>query len=257
MPISISPSPMVKVGFPTRGTVQGESATPMVRRLASACSAAPATSSRLPPRSAFAPATLKAKTIPATPRLRAASAGRRRGDVVAHQDGANLDILHGRHLGGHVEVHDVAAVVPVDIDDALAAMDPPGHVEHGVAARRIEHVADGAAVEQAAADVAEEHRQVPGPAAGGERHLALHRRVGAHDRDRLAGERQLIRMRLDQSVEHLGDEVLGSVDQLLHGFLLSALPSRRAANRRLQASRVDRPSRATTARPRSCRRRSC
>ena len=75
MPISISSSPMVKVGRPTRGTVQGDSATPMVRKLASAFSAAATTSSSEPPASALAPATLKANTMPATPRRRAASAG--------------------------------------------------------------------------------------------------------------------------------------------------------------------------------------
>ena len=60
MPTSISSSAMVKVGLPTIGTTHGESATPMVRRFASAFSAFSATSSSVMPLSAAAPATLKA-----------------------------------------------------------------------------------------------------------------------------------------------------------------------------------------------------
>ena len=75
MPISISSSPMVKVGLPAMGTVQGESATPIVRVFASAFCAAATTSSSEPPLSAQAPAHLKAKIMPATPRRRPASSG--------------------------------------------------------------------------------------------------------------------------------------------------------------------------------------
>ena len=58
MPISISSSPMVKVGSPAFGTMQGESATPMVRIFARARSVTSTTSSRLRISSAAAPAIL-------------------------------------------------------------------------------------------------------------------------------------------------------------------------------------------------------
>ena len=204
MPISISPSPMVKVGLPTRGTVQGESATPMVRRLARACSAAADHLVEAAAGLGFAPATLKANTMPATPRRRAASSGGAEATSSRTSTVRTSISSIAAISAGHVEVHDVAAVVAVDVDDALAAMDAAVCTSSMVsAARRGEHVADGAAVQKAAAHVAEEHRQVARSAAGGERHLALHGRIGAHDRDRFAGEGELVGMRLHQSVKHL------------------------------------------------------
>ncbi len=49
MPISISSSPMVKVGRPAIGTVHGERATPMLRVFASAFSVTATTSAKDPP----------------------------------------------------------------------------------------------------------------------------------------------------------------------------------------------------------------
>ena len=56
MPISISSSPMVKVGTPAAGTVQGESATPMAGVLSAAARDAHDLVER--PSSAAAPAIL-------------------------------------------------------------------------------------------------------------------------------------------------------------------------------------------------------
>jgi len=58
IPTSISSSAMANVGRPASGTMQGVSATPIVRVLATAFSATAATSSRLRIWSAAAPAHL-------------------------------------------------------------------------------------------------------------------------------------------------------------------------------------------------------
>jgi hypothetical protein len=58
IPISISSSPIVKVGRPAAGTVQGEGATPIERVLAMAFSAIRLTSASGASVSAFAPASL-------------------------------------------------------------------------------------------------------------------------------------------------------------------------------------------------------
>src|SRR5690606_6801377 len=50
------------------------------------------------------------------------------GHVVADEHGARLDVVHLDHLGGHVEVHHVAAIVAVDVDHAFAAVNAPGDV---------------------------------------------------------------------------------------------------------------------------------
>ena len=75
MPISISPSGRSKVGLPASGSVQDESATPIVRSPAAARSVVATTSSSVAPSAAFAPATLYRKKMPAMPRRLAARSG--------------------------------------------------------------------------------------------------------------------------------------------------------------------------------------
>ena len=62
-----------------------------------------------------------------------------------------------------------------------AAVDALGGREHLVGDRRGEHLARARRVEHAGADEAAVQRLVPGPAAGDEPDLALHRRVAAED----------------------------------------------------------------------------
>ena len=73
--------------------------------LSSAFCATASTSSSEPPWSACAPATLKANTMPATPRRRSASSGGAEATSSLHQHRPHLDVFHVGHLGGHVEVH--------------------------------------------------------------------------------------------------------------------------------------------------------
>ena len=153
----------------------------MVRVFASAFSAAATTSSSEPPLSARAPAHLEgedhAGDAAASPRL----FRRRRGHVVLDQHRAHFDVFEGGHLGSHVEVQHVAAVVAVDVDHTRAARDALGDGSHLVGAGRGEDVAHRAAVQHALADVAEKDGEMARAAAGGQRHLALDRRVGPHD----------------------------------------------------------------------------
>ena len=67
-PISMSPSPMSKVGRPTAGTVQLVSATPIERVAALTRSPNVLSCSRLLPRSAAAPTIFSTISVPATPR---------------------------------------------------------------------------------------------------------------------------------------------------------------------------------------------
>ena len=84
-------------------------------------------------------------------------------------------------LGGHLEVHHVAGVVLDDVEHAGAAVDRLGGGQHLVGRGRGEDRARAGRVEHAPADEAAVHGLVARAAARDERHLALHRRVGAHD----------------------------------------------------------------------------
>src|SRR4051795_2711830 len=90
------------------------------------------------------------------------------GDVVVRDDRHDLDALGLAHLGGHLEVHDVAGVVLDDVQDAGAAVDRLRRLEHLVRRRRGEDLAGTGGVEHAPPDVAAVHRLPPrAPARGG------------------------------------------------------------------------------------------
>ena len=104
------------------------------------------------------------------------------GDVVVGDDRDDARAgLGGGHLGGHLEVHDVAGVVLHDVQDAGAAVDELGRGEHLVGHRRGEHLAGAGGVEHAEPDEAAVQRLVAGAAAGDEADLA---RPGARRRGR-------------------------------------------------------------------------
>ena len=149
---------------------------------------------------------------------------RRGGHVILDQHGLGDDVvlqLHG--LAGHFKVHLVSAVVAVQAEHAVAAVAGADHVRHALCRRRGEHVADGAAVQQAAAHVAQEHRQMAAAARGDDADLALARRIGGEQHALVAVEQlDLVAVRRDDAVHRLVYEVLRLVDDLSHlGFLLS------------------------------------
>ena len=66
------------------------------------------------------------------------------------------------------------------------------------------------------ADEAGMQRFVPRAAAGDERHLALLQRAAAHELV-LGADRDDVRMCRREAVEAFGEQVVGGVDELLHG----------------------------------------
>ncbi len=137
-------------------------------------------------------------------------------DVVGAEDRRDLDPVEPGQLGGEVEVHHVAAVVAIDVQDAGATVDRPRHLEHLVGRGRGEDIPDRRAVDEPLAQPADEQRQVAGAAAGRDADLAGHRGDGPDDRSRIAGDPQLRRVGTDESLEHLVDEVDRCVEDLLH-----------------------------------------
>ena len=97
----------------------------------------------------------------------------RAGHIVGQQDGGGRHILHLQHVAGHVEVHAVAAVIAVQAQHAGAAIGRTHRLRHLIDRGGGKHLADGAGIEQALADIAGEHGQVAGAAAGHDADLAL------------------------------------------------------------------------------------
>ena len=95
------------------------------------------------------------------------------GHVVVGDDGFDLDAgFLGGHLGGHLEVQDVAGVVLDDVQHAGTGVDELGGFVHLVRCRRREHLTGAGGVEHADADEAAVERLVSGAAAGDETDLA-------------------------------------------------------------------------------------
>ena len=165
---------------------------------------------------AAAPAALYTKKMPATPRRLFSSPFTDEATSSPATTWEDLDGLHVGHLGGHVEVHDVPAVIAVDVEDAGALVYGLRDLEHLVGAGGLEDAAHGTAVEEAVPDVAEEEGQMAGAAAGGYAHLAFFGR-GRHDAATVARrEAEPIGMGGQYAVHHLVHEIFGLVQEFLH-----------------------------------------
>ena len=137
--------------------------------------------------------------------------------VVVGDDGLDLDPLALREVGRHLEVEDVARVVLDDVEDAGAAVDRLGRLEHLIGRRRGEHLAGTGGVEHARADEAAVHRLVTRAAAGDDADLALNGRVRAHDHVGVVLDAKPIAVcRLD-ALQRLSNDGVRVVDQLLQG----------------------------------------
>ena len=132
-----------------------------------------ATSARLRPCSAAAPAIFSTQHRDADPAPARGVQAVLDGDVVIDHDRGDVDAgLCRGELGGHLEVHEVAGVVLDDVQDAGAAVDGRGGRQHLVGNRGGEHLARAGGVEHPAADEPGVQGLVPGPAAGYQPDLA-------------------------------------------------------------------------------------
>lgn len=139
--------------------------------------------------------------------------------VVGHHRG-DREALGGGQFGGQFKVHHVAGIVLHDKEDTGIAVDGAGRGEHLVGHRRGEDRARTGRVEHPLADEPAVQRLVAGAPAGDERHLALHRGIGARDIVGVNMHPQQVRMRRGHTRQRLPNDVLGSIDQLFHcGYL--------------------------------------
>ena len=174
-----------------------------------------------------APAALKTKKLPATPRRLCDLVAGRRGHVIRCQHGADLDVFHRRQFGGHVEVHHVAGIVAVHEQHAGAAIDSLGAFVDRIWRGRCEDVSDGCCIGKALADEPEECRLVPGTAADDEPDFSGARPILGNDRARAScNARQMTRVRCKDAGKHLVDRLAAFVDDLLglHPFWHSLEP---------------------------------
>ena len=107
------------------------------------------------------------------------------------------------HVGGHVEVHDVAGVVLDDVHDTGAAVDGLGRLQHLVGRGGGEHLARAGRVEHAGPDEAAVHRLVTRAAPGDQPDLALDRRVNAHDHGWVVDDPHAVAVRRFDAVERV------------------------------------------------------
>src|SRR5919198_626708 len=138
------------------------------------------------------------------------------GHVVVDHHALHLDAGVAAEVGRHLEVHHVAGVVLDDVQHPGAAVDLLGRPLHLVGGGGGEHLPGTGRVEHAHADEAAVHRLVPRPAAGDHPDLALPRRVGAVDHERVVVDADQVAVGPLHAFERLADEVVDAVDELLH-----------------------------------------
>ncbi len=170
------------------------------------------------------------------------------GHVVGDHDLLDHEPLVAGKVGGHLEVHDVAGVVLHDVQHAGAAVDGLRRRQHLVGGRRGEDFARAGGVEHARADEPPVQRLVTGPAAGDDRHLARHGRVGARDPVRAGVDDETAGVRERHADELLPDDVPGTVDQFLHRAPLQLRPPARSGGVMVLATIVRRARAAVKAR---------
>src|SRR5690606_8316627 len=118
------------------------------------------------------------------------------GDVVVDHDARHFDTLSLAHLGGHLEVHDVAGVVLDDVQHTCAAVDGFGGFQHLVGSGAGEDLAGAGGVQHSHADEAAVHGLVAAATARDDPYFALYRRIGADDEVRVVVHPDQIRVRL-------------------------------------------------------------
>src|SRR5829696_8031026 len=150
--------------------------------------------------------------------------------VVVGHDVVGLDALGLGKLAGHLEVEHVAGVVLDDVEDAGPAVDGLAGLEHLVGGGAREHGAGAGRVEHAWSDVTAVGRLVARAAAGDEGDLARNGSVGPDDYVYFGEDPDQAPVSELHAPEHVLDDPLGRVDDLLHLF-----PPKRAGTRPLPA----------------------
>jgi hypothetical protein len=127
--------------------------------------------------------------------------------------------LVGGHLRGEVSVEHVAAVVPIQIEDALAAVRRTGCLEELVCGRRRKDIAHRHGRAQAFAHVAEEHGEVARAPSRHNPHFSFNRGVGTSQDAPAPAREPKLRMGEEQALQHLVYEPVWVIDQFLHWIL--------------------------------------
>ena len=163
---------------------------------------------------AAAPATLITKKSPAMPAPVGPCAQAARWRRRPRRARCGWDTLVGRHLGGDVEIHVVAGIVAVDVEDALTALPALGGRRITVGAGRGEDVARHGAIGQVFADEAGEQRLVA--AATAEEHAhAPGRQCRLDDGARRLEQPDVATVGRGQPLECLGHHVGRVIEDLL------------------------------------------
>ena len=139
-----------------------------------------------------------------------------RGDIVSRGHCLGADTLCFREFGRQAEVEHVASVVAIEEKDSTATVDGFHNRQHLFCARRREDVADSSAVCETASHITHEHREVPRTPAGCDRHFSFDGGISPHNAPWVSRKFEVVRVRFQNALEHLVDEVFGVVDQLLH-----------------------------------------
>ena len=166
MPISISSSASSKLGSPEPGVMQGVSAMPMLRPWPFTFRHSSATCVERLALGGGRAADLLGDHGDADAAAARGVEGVLDRDVVVGHDRLDLDALALGEIGGHLEVQHVAGVVLDDVQDAGAAVDGLGGLEHLVRRRGGEDLARAGRVEHAGADEAAVHRLMARAATG-------------------------------------------------------------------------------------------
>ena len=95
-------------------------------------------------------------------------------------------------------------------------VDRLGHGEHLLGTGRLEHIADGAAVEHALAHIAQKQREVSGAASGRNAHLARVLTLGDKAVKIPLNAHQFVGVRGINAFQHFGNECFRCVDDFFH-----------------------------------------
>ena len=139
------------------------------------------------------------------------------GHVVVHDDLLHADSLVARHVGGHLEVHDIAGIILDDQKDAFFSGDCLYGFIDLIRRRRRKDRPRHRGIQHALPDITCVSGLVPAASAGNQGDLSfLFRRADQHVRPFDAF--QILRPCLADPLDHLLFDLIRRIDQLFHAF---------------------------------------